>query len=282
LGLADAASLCDTRLLRVGGHGLLLHHDEVADPNTLRARLDVGLAPAEQQDWLWHRLLLTNFEWGGHGTLGWSLTPEDTRVILTVSRAVDGQTDGAELATWLRQVVACAEAYWTALRSGRPVAEIGALLPLIHAARHTSSAASDRRTLVSLIEDFCDHVGFPERQQLLDNGLLEADGVNMQLHASNASGRFEVRTDLGICAELEREKLWRGLLWNNFFHALKDRTLFSVYPGHDHDHVVLAQQQDISAEMGAEALADLLHAAARNAKCFWEQVHAEIARTSAA
>ncbi|MDT7520750.1 hypothetical protein RAE19_19100 [Rhodoferax sp. TBRC 17660] len=68
LGLPDAATLLETGLLRVGGYGLLLHYDEMSEPDVIQARLDMGALDKEQREWMWHRLLVSNFEWGANGS----------------------------------------------------------------------------------------------------------------------------------------------------------------------------------------------------------------------
>lgn len=83
LGLPDAATLQKTGLLRVGGHDLLLHYDEVTEPNVIQARLDMGTVDKDQQEWIWYRLLVSNFESGANGILCWSLTPDGNYVIVT-------------------------------------------------------------------------------------------------------------------------------------------------------------------------------------------------------
>jgi hypothetical protein len=65
---------------------------------------------------------------GSERLLGWSLTPEGDHVTVTAQYPFDVQTTGAALAGWLRNLVACTEAYWRVLPSRQPVAEILSLV----------------------------------------------------------------------------------------------------------------------------------------------------------
>ena len=279
LGLPDAATLLKTGLLRVGGHDLLLHYDEMAEPDVIQARLDMGAVDTDQRDWMWYRLLVSNFEWGANGILGWSLTPEGDHVTVTAQYPFDVQTTGAALAGWLRNFVACTEAYWRLLPSQRPVADIPWLVSLQRVVLPAQLKVTSWETL---IEAFCDHVDLAERGHLLNGGdTLTVDGVDMLLrHDKAAPGRFEVRVDLGFDIVISREKLWQGLLWNSFLLGSSGRVLFSVHP--DRDSVVLTLQQNLPAEATAEEFVELLHAIAGNAKNFWSEARAALTRAEAA
>lgn len=279
LGLHDVAPLQSTGLLRVGGHDLLLQYDEEAEPDVVQARLDMGTVDQDLREWMWYRLLVSNFEWGLNGILGWSLTPDGDHVILTAQHPLDAQFNGVALASWLRNLVACADAYWHALPSRRPVAEIRSLAPLQHV---TLPAQPGATSWVTLIEAFCEHVGLAERQHLLTEGdTLAVDGIDMLLrHDQAAPGRFEVRIDLGMDIAIPRKTLWRGLLWNNFVMGLGGRVLFSIRP--EPETVVLALQQDLPDEATAKEFAELLRVIAGNAKSFWVEARTAIARAEAA
>jgi hypothetical protein len=279
LGLPDAATLLETGLLRVGGYDLLLHYDEMSEPDVIQARLDMGALDKDQREWMWYRLLVSNFEWGANGTVGWSLTPEGDHVTVTAQYPFDVQTTGAALAGWLRNLVACTEAYWRVLPSQQPVADI---LSLVSLQRVVLPAQPQAASWEALIEALCTHVGLTERDHLLNNGqMLAVDGVDMLLrHDKAAAGRFEVRIDLGMDIVTSRETLWQGLLWNNFVVGLTGRVLFSVHP--DRDAVVLTLQQDLPAEVNAEDFVELLQAIAGNAKNFWSEARAALGRAEAA
>lgn len=279
LGIHEVAPLQSIGLLRVGGRDLLFQYDEVAEPDAIQARLDMGTVNQDQRDWMWHRLLLSNFEWGTNGILGWSLTPDGDHVILTAQHPFDAQFTGVALANWLRNLVACADAYWLALPSRRPVAEIRSLAPLLRA---TLPARPGATSWATLIEAFCEHVCLAERQYLLTDGdTLTVDGIDMLLrHDQAAPGRFEVRIDLGMEFAIPRETLWQGLLWNNFVMGLGGRVLFSVRP--EPETVVLALQQDLPGDATAEEFAELLRVIAGNAKTFWIEARTTIARAETA
>lgn len=275
LGLSDAETLLGTGLLRVGGRDLILHHDEASDPGVMHARLDLGQAAPERQEWLWHRLLVSNFSWGDGGVLGFGLTPEENRVVLTVQRAFSAETSGAEAADWLRRIVVCAEAYWSALAAGHSIADIRSLLPLRHAADASRANTPGPVNWDYLMDGFCSHAGLIERDQFLRDGTLEVAGINMLLrHDANIPSRFEVRIDLGRDPDLQRDKLWQGLLFNNFILGLNGRALFGLQP--DHEHVVLALQQDLLSDTSPADIAELLAAMSANAGTFWERTRAEI------
>ncbi|MGS0740739.1 hypothetical protein ACVBEF_02715 [Glaciimonas sp. GG7] len=277
-GVQDVARLHQTGLLRVGGHDLLLQVDAMAAPGILQGRLDMGMADQDQREWIWYRLLVSNFEWGGYGILGFSLTPDDNHVILTAQYPFDAHTTGAALAGWLRSLVACADAYWAALPSQRPVADIQSLTPL---QRVTLPARPDAIDWKILVATFCDHIGLAEREYLLnDADTLSVDGVDMLLrHGKTAPDRFEVRIDLGMETTLPREKLWQGLLWNNFVMSAGGRVLLSVHPVRD--TVLLTLQQDLPVEAMAEDFSGLLHALAGSAKTFWIEAHSGLSRGEA-
>lgn len=278
LGVPDVTPLQTTGLLRVGGQDVLLQYDEVTDPDVLHARLDMGTADQDQREWMWYRLLVSNFEWGTNGILGWSLTPEGDHVILTAQHPFDAHFTGVDLARWLRNLVACAGAYWHALPSRRP-ADIRSLLPVQYV---TLPARPSAASWPTLIEAFCDHVGLAEREHLLNGeDTLAIDGIDMLIrHDKAAPGRFEVRIDLGMDIVMSRETLWQGLLWNNFVMGSGGRVLFSVCP--EREAVVLTLQQDLPGDATAEDFAELLRIIAGNAKSFWVEARTAMSRAEAA
>jgi len=275
LGVLDMTLLRQAGILRVGGRDLLLQYDPVAEPNLIQGCLDLGEADTEQREWIWYRLLISNFEWGTNGILGWGLTPEGNNVILTAQFAFDRYTTGAALAGWLRNLVTRTEAYWRALPSRQPLSELRSLAPL---QRVTRPGRAGSASWTVLIEAFCDHVGLAERESLLNEGdTLSVDGVDVFLRQDKfAPGCFEVRIDLGVKIAAPRDKLWQGLLWSNFAMGRGGRTLFSVHP--EKDTLMLMLLQDLPVDVSAEDFAELLHVIAANAEQFWPKARDMMSR----
>lgn len=280
LGLSSTA-LLKAGLLCVGDRNLLLHYDAKHEPNFIQARLDMGVIAPDQEEWLRYRLLVSNFEWGANGTVGWSLLPENDHVILTAQYLFDPHTSGPALAGWLRKVVSCAQAYWQALPSERPVGAIRFLVSLHQPPIQLPVISAEPTRWEQLITMFCDHVGLERESLLSGSDTLAVDGVDMLLRHDQAfPDRFEIRIDLGMETTIKRELLWQGLLWNNFLLGAGGRLLFGVHP--HRDAAVLAMQQDLPAELNAADFADLLRAVAKSAKAFWEEASTAAMRMDAA
>ncbi len=279
LGLPDAAALRQSGLLLVGGHDLFLQYDEVGESGVIQARLDMGMVAPDQREWVWYRLLVSNFEWGTNGVLGWGLTPDGDHAALAAQYPVAPHTTGVDLANWLRKLVACADAYWQALHEQRSIAGILSLAPLQHVVFPALPGAANWD---GLVEAFCDHVGFRDRTRLLADGdTLAVEGVDMLLRHDKevAPGRFEVRVDLGMEILASREKLWQGLLYSNFLMGNGGRMMFSVHP--ERDAVVLTFQQDLPVDATGEEFAELLRTIAGHVKGFWIEVRSMVSRADA-
>ena len=278
LGLQKAPDLLNRGLLVVGGHELQLHHDEDHAPHAIQARLTLGAAERHQREWIWHRLLVSNYEWARNGCLGWSLSPEGDRVMFNARHPLDGQTTGAELATWLRELLACARGHWQALPFRQAIADIPALAPLARARRSVSTACDGWE---SLVEVFCDHEGIAERDALRHGeDSLRVDGMDMLLrHDLAFPGQFEVSLDLGMARIGTRETLWQGLLWSNFLMGPGGELLFSVHP--NREAVVMTVQQAMPVEPRAHEFSALLHAMAAEGKGVWDALRDTVSRAQA-
>lgn len=280
LGLAEGDSLCATGVLQLAGHDLHLIHDEVNRPHILQVRLNMGSVAPDRCEWMWYRLLVSNFEWGAAGTLGWGLAPENNHVFLDALCPQQATGSGADLATWLRQLLAAAEVHWRAMLSRQPVADIDSLALLRPA---VSSTPAEAGRWDSLIGAFCRYAGLSEHHEPLRDGrhMLVVDGVDMLLrHDPFTHDGFAVVIDLGMDVVLTRETLWQGLLWNNFLVGSSERVLFSVHPSRD--AVVLSMLQYMPAHTNAMDFADLLSDIAGHATGFWMEARSAIGKAEAA
>lgn len=266
LGLDDVALLQQTGLLNVGGLELALTFDAPHAADRLQARLDLGTVAAHQREWIWYRLLVSNYEWGADGTVCWSLTPGDNRAMLTAQHPFDALTTGADVAQWLRQVMVCGQAHWQALPSRTAVGDLPSLASLRRVCRPVPPGP-DR--WVTLMQAFCERAGLPLQTGLLQGeGTLRVDGVDMLLRRDAATpDRFEVHLDLGMEVPGSREQLWQGLLWSNHLMGATERLSFSVHP--QHDAVVFTLQQDMPERPCVAEFTELLRALAGRAKGFW-------------
>lgn len=279
LGLRDMHRLQGGGLLEVGGHELLLHHDTKNAPHQVQARLNLGPADPHQREWIWHRMLVSNFEWACNGSLGWSLSPEGDLAMFTAHHPLDAQTTGSELAAWLRELLVCALAHWRALLSRQAMADLQALAPLRRARRPVSTQPDGWEPL---IDAFCDHVGIAERHALRrGEDSLRVDGMDMLLrHDRLVPGRFQVSLDLGMAPIGPCEKLWQGLLWSNFLMGAGGDVLFSVLP--QREAVVMTLQQTLPVEPSAQAFCDLLHALAAQGQGVWDALRDTVSRMETA
>lgn len=282
LGVLDAQTLGDKGALCVEGINLVLRHDENATPHTLCARLHMGPAMPEKKEWIWYCLLVSNFLWGGNGTVCWGLSPSGNRVILTVQCPTYAMTSGKALAHWLRTIVACAKEYWPALSTGCPVTKLPSLLPLQHALSRTAAMDHSVGCWRQLVGALCEHVGLEKPDPLQDGSVsLKVRGVDMLLeHNRTVADHFEIRLDLGMNTGLRREQLWQGLLWNNFLTGIDGIVTLSVHP--DRDAVVMSMQQDMPTDANAPDLAELLVAIAGDASNFWAETNAALFRVETA
>jgi hypothetical protein len=264
LGLSESEVQANG-LLRVGGREVHLHYDEAVEPGVIQFRLDLGPVGPDQQAWTWRRLLVSNFEWGANGILGWSLTPSEDHVVLTAQQPIAARNTSSDMVRWLRNFVSCAEQYWTALPSQRPIADIRALAPLQGVEMPDTQGASWEQ----LITAFCGHAGLDKNPFLFADGdTLTIDGVDLLMrHDRAAPGRFELCIDLGSDHDIATETLWRGLLWNNFVMGLCGRVLFGLHP--QNDGVVLTFQHDLPVHATGEEFAALLRVTVAHARRFW-------------
>lgn len=266
LGLDGVATRRRTGRLTVDGLELALAFDAPNAADRLQVRLDLGTAAAHEREWLWYRLLVSNYEWGADGRLCWSLTPGDNRTVLTAQHPFDALTTGVEVAQWLRQLVVCAPAHWQALRSRHAMGDLPSLAVLRRVPRAAPPGPDPWEALMRAV---CERAGLDPQTELLQGaGSLRVDGVDMLLRRDAATpDRFEVHLDLGMEVLASRERLWQGLLWNNHVMGAIERLSFSAHPLHD--AVVLSLQQDMPEQPCAAEFIGLLHALAARAKAFW-------------
>lgn len=259
---------------RVGGHDVQLRYAPANASHAIQALLDLGSVDHSQREWIWYRLLVCNFEWGMNGAVSWALSPNGDHAVLSALHPLDGQTSGAELAGWLRELFACGKTCWQALSGREAVANIHALAPLLCHRRPMPDEPDD---WIPMMNAFCDHIHLADRQSLLDGaGVLSVDGVDMLLrHDSAIPGRFGVHINMGMDMVVTREKLWQWLLRNNGLMGEAGRTLFSVHP--QHDSVVLMLQQDIPDDPSPLELAEWLRAMAGLTKKLWVDARAMVA-----
>lgn len=279
LDLDDVAMLQQTGLLNVGGLELALTFDAQNAADRLQAQLDLGTAAAHQREWIWYRLLVSNYEWGADGSLCWSLTPGDNRAMLTAQHPFDARTTGSDVAQWLRQVMVCGQAHWQALPSRNAVGHLPSLAPLRRGCR-LAQPGTDH--WVALMRAVCERAGLDHQTELLQgSGTLRVDGVDMLLRRDAATpDRFEVHVDLGMEVPGSRERLWQGLLWSNHLMGVSEHLSFSAHPLRD--AVVLTLQQAMPEQPCAAEFTELLHALAARAKAFWRDTREALSQGEAA
>lgn len=276
LGLGKGKGLQNAIQLRVGGHDMLLQHDESHHPNALQARVDLGPVPENKREWGWFRLLTSNHRWGANGVVGWSLAPQGNHVTMTVLHPFDPFTTAAEVVLWLHTLEAAAQLHWELLLSESGMPDIALLTSLACPSRPFS--AENTAPWVEAVDALCASLNTMQRDALLADGFaFEMGGMPMLLrHDAAVPGQFQVHVNLGLEIAGTREQLWQGLLWNNFLMGTGGRMLFSAHPMKD--LILLTFQQDIPLSPDGDDFVTLLRSLAEHARNFWADARQTVAR----
>lgn len=273
LGTDDWKHVFSGAGLRIGQTELQLHHDAEAAPDLICARVFLGPVPSEKQEVVWHRILVDNFNVGRDGRLIFGLTPGEAHVVLTLQHSLSALMTSDAVIDWIQTTVEHSCVYWNALISQDPIDAPYGLLQKWKRVP-TTQQPLDSHSYQCLIEDFCRTAGIEQRDALIQTGALKVKGIPMALRYDNvyAADRVEIRIDLGFPSELPQKQLWQGLLLNNFLLGRTGRVAFFVQP--KTGHVVLAMQQELTAEATGSVLIALLTDLADEAHCYWSDVQA--------